>query len=96
MTERAVKMNNSLRPVKSTRTKIVCTLGPASSSKMILTQLIEAGMDVARINSAHGSYEEYNTQITNLRELSERIAVLFDLAGPKIRVGEMNDNIILP
>jgi len=95
MTERAIKMNYSLRPVKSTRTKIVCTLGPASSSKMVLTQLIEAGMDVARINSAHGGYEEYKTQITNLRELSERIAVLFDLAGPKIRVGEMNDNVIL-
>jgi len=95
MMERGFMMNNSLRPVKTTRTKIVCTLGPASGSEMVLTQLIEAGMDVARINSAHGSYEDYNSQITTLRVLSERIAVLFDLAGPKIRVGEMNENVVL-
>ena len=78
-----------------TRTKIVCTLGPASESETTLKQMIDAGMDVARINCAHGSYEEYKKRISTLRSLSDKIAVLIDLAGPKIRVGEMAENVFL-
>ncbi|MFQ6125870.1 MAG: pyruvate kinase [Candidatus Heimdallarchaeota archaeon] len=78
-----------------TRTKIVCTLGPASESETTLKQMMDAGMDVARINCAHGSYEEYKKRIGTLRTLSDKIAVLVDLAGPKIRVGEMAQNVFL-
>ncbi len=73
------------------RTKIVCTLGPASRSPEKLEALILAGMDVARLNFSHGTREEHGEVIRLIRTLSTRlgkpVAVLQDLAGPKIRVG---------
>jgi pyruvate kinase len=73
------------------RTKIVCTLGPASWSPERIDALIAAGMDVARINFSHGTQERHAETIRNVREASVRagrpIAVLGDLQGPKIRVG---------
>jgi pyruvate kinase len=73
------------------RTKIVCTLGPSSWSPERIDSLIEAGMDVARINFSHGELERHAETIRNVREASVRagrpIAVLGDLQGPKIRVG---------
>jgi pyruvate kinase len=73
------------------RTKIVCTLGPASWSPERIDSLIAAGMDVARINFSHGDLERHAETIRNVREASVRagrpIAVLGDLQGPKIRVG---------
>ncbi len=73
------------------RTKIVCTLGPASWSPERIDSLIQAGMDVARINFSHGELERHAETIRNVREASVRagrpIAVLGDLQGPKIRVG---------
>ena len=86
---------NTKRIKVETRTKVVCTLGPASSSKTVINELINAGMDVARINCAHGNNEEYKHLVSTLRSLSNRVAVMFDLAGPKIRVGEMKNNIML-
>lgn len=75
------------------RTKIVCTIGPGSSQPDILRQLIEAGMDVARINLSHGSGSQHLQNIQNIRRISEevgkKIAVMFDLSGPKIRIGEI-------
>jgi len=75
------------------RTKIVCTIGPASSQPEILRQLIEAGMDIARINLSHGSENEHLQNIQNIRRISEetgkKISLMFDLSGPKIRVGEI-------
>ncbi|HVH12039.1 MAG TPA: pyruvate kinase [Longimicrobium sp.] len=73
------------------RTKIVCTLGPASWSPERIDSLIQAGMDVARINFSHGDLDRHAETIRNVREASVRagrpVAVLGDLQGPKIRVG---------
>jgi pyruvate kinase len=74
------------------RTKIVCTLGPASDGD-ILPRLVEAGMNMARLNFSHGSREEHGARIKRLRELAASrgvpLAILQDLAGPKIRIGEV-------
>ena len=76
------------------RTKIVCTLGPASGSVEIICRLIDAGMDVARLNFSHGTHEEHRTVLTNVREAArktgEYLTVLQDLQGPKIRIGELS------
>jgi len=74
------------------RTKIVCTIGPASNSPAVLKQLIEAGMNVARMNFSHGSHEEHAGNLAAIRqaarELGTRVAVLQDLSGPKMRIGK--------
>ena len=71
------------------KTKIVCTIGPASESKDILRQLIENGMDVARLNFSHGDYKEHEKRIKNIRqvanELGVPVSILLDLQGPEIR-----------
>lgn len=81
------------------RTKIVCTLGPASSDRDTIRKLIEAGMDVARLNFSHGSHEEHRRRIEIVREearkLGRDVAILQDLQGPKIRIGEVVDKGIL-
>ena len=75
------------------RTKIVCTLGPASSSKEQLRGLMEAGLNVARLNFSHGTHEQHLTLIETVRgvarELGCPIAILGDLQGPRIRVGDL-------
>jgi len=75
------------------RTKIVATLGPASSSPDVVRQLIQAGMDVARLNFSHGSPEDHAQQIATVRALSREldtpVTILQDLQGPKIRVGQL-------
>lgn len=72
-------------------TKIICTIGPASQSVDVLVKLIEAGMDVARLNFSHGSHEDHLKVIENVKEASrktgEYITLLQDLSGPKIRTG---------
>ena len=74
-------------------TKIVATLGPASSSEEVLTQLILEGLNVARINFSHGAHEVHGETIDTVRridgELGTYTAVLADLQGPKLRVGEI-------
>jgi pyruvate kinase len=78
------------------RTKIVCTLGPASSKTETLVKMIRAGMNVARLNFSHGSYESQAELIKNLRQAEKltgkTIAIIQDLQGPKIRIGLMPDN----
>ncbi len=73
------------------RTKTVCTIGPATASAAMLRELVGAGMNVARLNFSHGTHEEHGCVLATLRELAaelERpVAVLQDLAGPKIRIG---------
>jgi len=73
------------------RTKIVATLGPASSDKMTLARMIDAGLDVVRINFSHGSPAEHRSRVELVRSLARRagraIGVLVDLQGPKIRIG---------
>lgn len=73
------------------RTKIVCTIGPASESKETLTRMVDAGMNVARLNFSHGTYEHHRMLIDNIRAVAEDagepITIIQDLQGPKIRVG---------
>ncbi|SRR6266487_45125 len=73
------------------RTKIVCTIGPATSSEEQLEQLMRAGMNVARLNFSHGTYPDHELVINRIRTISARlecaIAILQDLQGPKIRTG---------
>jgi pyruvate kinase len=75
------------------RTKIVATLGPASNSPEMIRQLILAGMDVARLNFSHGSYQDHAHTISTLRAISDEldtpVTILQDLQGPKIRVGRL-------
>lgn len=82
----------------SHRTKIVATIGPASRSREILIQMINAGMNVARLNFSHGSYEDHEKMIALLRSVSDEletpITLLQDLQGPKIRIGQLQDGQI--
>lgn len=75
------------------RTKIVCTIGPACSSPEMLRAMIAAGMNVARLNFSHGTYEDHASLIRTVREAAEAenatVAILQDLQGPKIRAGEL-------
>jgi len=75
------------------KTKIVATIGPASENEDTLRRLIEAGIDVARLNFSHGSHEEHLEKIRLIRKLSEElnkpISILQDLQGPKLRVGKL-------
>jgi pyruvate kinase len=75
------------------RTKIVATIGPASSSPELITKLLEAGMDVARLNFSHGTHEDHAKRILTLRDVARTmgrpLAILQDLQGPKIRTGAL-------
>lgn len=82
------------------RAKLVCTLGPACDSPEGLKGLIEAGMDVARLNFSHGTHEEHGARLHRLRQASEvnkkEVAALQDLCGPKIRTGRFPARFELP
>jgi pyruvate kinase len=75
------------------KTKIICTIGPASGSVDILVKLINAGMDCARLNFSHGTYETHREYIKNIRKAAKltntHIPILQDLSGPKIRIGKI-------
>jgi pyruvate kinase len=81
------------------KTKIVATLGPASSDKEVLRQMFEAGLNVCRLNFSHGAYEDHQKVIETIRELNEEtglnVAILADLQGPKIRTNEIENNGVL-
>ncbi|OGP68239.1 MAG: pyruvate kinase, partial [Deltaproteobacteria bacterium RBG_13_47_9] len=80
---------------KQRKTKIVCTIGPASESPQIIEALITAGMNVARLNFSHGTHEDHLRKIVTIRQIAERlkqpVAILQDLAGPKIRIGKVRE-----
>jgi len=80
------------------KTKIVCTIGPASESLEMTRKLIEAGMNVARLNFSHGDYEEHGNRIKNIRqacrELGKTVAILLDTKGPEIRLGNLAEEPI--
>lgn len=82
------------------RAKLVCTLGPACDSAEGLRQLIDAGMDVARLNFSHGTHEEHGARLARLREASDAkqkaVAALQDLCGPKVRTGTFRAPFDLP
>src|SRR5215218_10740625 len=75
------------------RTKIVATIGPASSERNCLRALVAAGLDGARLNLSHGTHDEHAERVHTLREVQEEadrpIALIADLQGPKLRVGEL-------
>ncbi len=86
----------SLFPTK--QTKIIATIGPATSSSEMLEQLLLAGMNVVRINASHGDHETHKQTIANIRKLDEELgsntSILVDLQGPKLRIGELEDDEI--
>ena len=79
------------------RTKIVGTIGPASDNPETLARLVEAGLDVARLNFAHGTFEQMAQTAERVREASDRagrnVAILQDLPGPKLRIGPVRDDL---
>lgn len=81
------------------RAKIIATLGPSSHEKGVITSLINAGMNVARLNFSHGTHAEHESRIANLRaassEMNRPIAIMQDLQGPKLRVGLLAEPIEL-
>ena len=80
------------------RTKIVCTIGPATNSAEKMRALMHAGMNVARINFSHGDHDAHRESIATLREVAEQerclIAIIADLQGPKLRVGDIESPTI--
>lgn len=83
------------------KTKIVCTLGPATNSPRMIEQMIECGMNVARINFSHGSHAEHKKTIDNIKAARERlgrpVAIMLDTKGPEVRIGKFcNGEVELP
>ncbi len=80
------------------KTKLVCTIGPASESPDILRQMLCAGMNVARLNFSHGTFARHKTVIENLRRVAtavgRRVTIMADLPGPKIRIGKLAEEPI--
>ncbi len=87
----ARKNENDYYRKKYKKTKIVCTLGPSSSGKAVIKKLIDSGMDVARLNFSHGNEIFFDGLIGLIKELSNDIAILIDLPGPKIRTGKQKE-----
>src|SRR4029434_4758481 len=80
------------------RTKIVATVGPASREPAVLRKLIDAGVNVFRLNFSHGSHEEHSAILADIRrigrEVDRQIAILQDLSGPKIRLGPIPGDLV--
>ena len=80
------------------KTKIVCTIGPASESPEMLRKLVLAGMNVARLNFSHGDYDEHGARIANIKkvreELGRTVSILLDTKGPEIRLGKLAEEPI--
>jgi pyruvate kinase len=85
--------------VKYSRTKIVCTLGPATATREALRGLVKAGMDVARVNFSHGTHEQHAETIALVRSVADEqgkpVAILGDLQGPRIRIGDLDEPVQL-
>ena len=81
------------------KTKLVCTIGPASDSPEMLEKMIDAGMNVARLNFSHGDFASHGEVIQRIRAASrktgKRVAILADLPGPKMRIGDLADEFII-
>lgn len=72
-----------------TKTKIICTIGPASKDPAILKELINSGMSVCRLNLSHGTHEEHAAIIKSIRSISKKVSIMIDLQGPRIRIGNL-------
>ena len=94
-----MSLGNETGRIRARKTKIVCTIGPASDSPEKIEELIKAGMDVARLNLSFETRDYHSKLIDVVREISENlgkpVAILMDLAGPKIRVGKLPSPITL-
>src|SRR5579871_5905610 len=81
-----------------TRTKIVCTIGPAVATYEKMLALMEAGMNVARLNFSHGTFEEHKRNIDNLKRardhLQRPLGIMIDIKGPEIRVGKVHGDAL--
>ena len=77
------------------KTKIVCTIGPATESEAMLEELINAGMNAARLNFSHGEYTEHKVRINNIKAVRERmqipVAIILDTKGPEVRIGKFKN-----
>jgi pyruvate kinase len=84
-----------LKSLPLNKTKIVCTIGPASESQEVMEQMLLAGMNVARLNFSHGDFESHKRLIDTLRSVSSvtgrRVAIMADLSGPKMRIGKLKE-----
>ncbi|MBP8850487.1 MAG: pyruvate kinase [Breznakibacter sp.] len=84
---------------KQTKTKIIATIGPACQEKEVLRKLIHEGVDVCRLNFSHGKHEEHKKVIDTIKELNAEmgtsVAILADLQGPKLRIGEVENNGVM-
>jgi len=80
--------------LSANKTKIICTIGPASDSREVMVQMMQAGMNVARLNFSHGDFAAHKKVIENLRAASRsvgrRLSIMADLSGPKMRVGKID------
>ncbi|MBW2674637.1 MAG: pyruvate kinase, partial [Deltaproteobacteria bacterium] len=83
----------------SHKTKIVCTIGPASQSEVVLSDMMRRGMTIARINLSHGTLEEHRQTIASIRTVADRLGrrcpILVDLPGPKMRIGKLAEEPLL-
>lgn len=83
----------------SKKTKMVCTIGPASEKKEVLKELIKSGLNVCRLNFSHGDYEEHGARMDAIKEVRKELgtatAILLDTKGPEIRTGKFADPEVL-
>ena len=90
--------NSILEPLGKVRTKIVATLGPASREPAVIRKMVEAGVDVFRLNFSHGTHDEHSATLETIRLISKetgrQLAVLQDLCGPKIRLGDIPGDVV--
>ncbi len=84
---------------RKSKTKIICTIGPSTKKKETIVSLVENGMSVARLNFSHGTYNEHNELISNIKEAARQsdiiIPIIGDLGGPKVRIGKIDGTITL-
>ena len=87
-----------MNKLPANKTKLVCTIGPASDSPEMIEKMIRAGMNVARLNFSHGDFEGHGEVIKKIRAASEktgkRVVIMADLPGPKMRIGNLEEDSI--
>src|SRR6185436_12988541 len=90
--------SNNAATLPPIRTKIVATIGPASRAPAVLRQLIEAGVNVFRLNFSHGTHDEHSAVLADIRtqsrEMGRHVGVLQDLCGPKMRLGPIPGDLV--
>jgi pyruvate kinase len=88
-----------MKRIQSNKTKLVCTIGPASNSPYMIEQMIDAGMNIARLNFSHGDFESHceviNTIKATSKRMGKRVAIMADLPGPKMRVGNFSEDPVI-